>query len=30
MSPILQTHRLELDTLCRRFHVRRLDAFARW
>jgi predicted nucleotidyltransferase len=27
MSPLLQAHRLELDALCRRFHVRRLDAF---
>lgn len=27
MSLLLQTHRAELDALCRRFHVRRLDAF---
>ena len=27
MSQLLQSHRTELDTLCRRFHVRRLDAF---
>jgi len=27
MSPLLQAHRAELDALCRRFHVRRLDTF---
>ena len=27
MSEPLQSHRAELDALCRRFHVRRLDAF---
>ncbi len=27
MSEALQSHRAELDALCRRYHVRRLDAF---
>lgn len=27
MIPAIQTHRTELDVLCRKYHVRRLDVF---
>jgi predicted nucleotidyltransferase len=27
MHPLLQTHRAEIDALCRRHHVRRLEVF---
>ena len=30
MQPVVAAYKSEIEAICRRFHVRRLDSFVRW